>query len=366
MILFEPNADDLSHIDQSRSLSRLLALAMVATGLGLCLAMFVGVTGAEPGVYSPAERGRILTIGSSVMLGGSLLAALMFLTSRRQVWLDRDARTVRAELRFLGIRRTQELPLTDAGILVHRDERVSNAEHSWTVRVVEYVCDEGRLELTRHKDSDAGRAWAERLSAYLGLPLEEHDFGAVTRREPDALDRSVTEQGLASGLAWPPRRISSRVSWTTAPRGGVEISVQPPGAGAGTAVGAALVVLAVAAAVWMLQRTGGASAPGLVIGALVCVVVLLPLGAIGVELVLATAVRVGRWRVGAEGFGPAGQAAATLPASGIEQVVVGDGALMAIGDAGSEAIGPGLDDADLEALRSVVLLSLAGRTPPME
>lgn len=366
MILFEPNADDLSHIDQSRSLARLLALTMVLTGLGLCLAMFAGVTGAEPGVYAPDERIRVLTIGTSVILGASLLAALLFPTSRRQVWLDRDAGTVRAELRFLGFRRAQELPLSDAGVLVHRDEQVSNAEHSWTVRVVEYVCDEGRLELTRHKDSAAGRAWAERLSAYLGLPLEEHGFGAVTRREPDALDRSVNEQGLASGLAWPPRRISPRVSWTTAPQGGVEISVQPPGPGAGTAVGAALAVLAVVAAAWMVQRTDVDSVPGLVIGALVCVVALLPLGAIGVELVLATAVRVGRWRVGPEGFGPSSQEGAALPASGIEQIVVCDGALMAIGDAGSEAIGPGLDGADLEALRSVVLLSLAGRTPPME
>lgn len=365
-MILEPNTHDLSHIDQTRTLARSLALLMVAVGVGLWLAMYAGVTGADPGVYAPDERVRILAIGAVVILGVALAVALLFLTSRRQVWIDRDAGTVRAELRFLGIRRAQELPITEEGILVHRDEEVSNAEHTWTVRVVEYVCDQGRLELTRHRDSAAGREWAERLSAYLDVALEDHDLGTVTRREPDALDRSVTEQGLAEGLAWPPRQVSDRVSWTTEPRGGVDITIRPPGAGVGTAVGAALVTIAVVAAAWMIDRLDLASAPGLVIAALVCAIVLLPLGAVGVELVLASAVRVGRWRVSTEGLGASRRDAVTLPASGVEQVAVGDGALLAIGDEGTEAIGPGLGVEELEALRSVVLLALAGRTPPVE
>lgn len=358
--------DDLSQIDQSRTTSRALALLMVVTGLGLYGAMYAGIAAAEQGVYAPAQRTRLLVIGAVVILSVSLLAALMFLTSRRRVWIDRAAGTVRAELRFLGFRRAQELPLVADGTVVHRDEQVSNGEHTWTVRVVEYACEQGTLELTRHKDSAVGRTWAERISAYLGLPLEHHEFGAVMRREPDDLDRSVNDKRLSAGLAWPPRRISDRVSWESSVRSGVQVEVKPPGFGASTLVGAGMMVAATAAAVWMIRSLDIASLPSLFVGALVCVLALAPLAAIGFELVRASAFRTGRWRIDSAGFGPAGRTDAALAASGIEEVVAAQGTLMVIGDEGSEGIGGDLSEAELEGLRSVVLLALAGGTPPME
>lgn len=354
---------DLTFIDHSRATNRTLGLVMILVGIGLYGCVVGGVMAAEEGVYSESERSSIFLWGALIIGGVTGLVVAMFMTSGKRVWTDVEEGLVGTELRFLGFRRRRELPLTSDGAIVHREREVSNEEHSFTVWVVEYVCEDGDVELHRLKDPIEGRGWAERFARHLDLPLAEHVEGVLAHRAPEDLDRSVTEQGLADGLRWPGRRLSERVRWSRGRSGGVEISIDPPGFGGATVLGIGLVTFSAGLGGYLLMNLPA----DMGIGGFVCVAAFLGflglLGALGVAAVHGSLIEVERWRVDRHGLGPVGDPRSRMTAEEIEQVAAGEGVLSVRGDFGSHALGCALEEGVIQDLRSVVLLALAGRAP---
>lgn len=358
---------DLSDFEHSRNPGRIAAGILIVCGIGMCLPLMLGVLNAEAGVYSSEQKARLIGIGVPViLLTFGLLAAIPYSVGRRVI-VDFEQALVATESRTLGIRRRKKLALHADGKIVHRETDVCIGNHHRTVWLVEYACADGTLELHRQSDAIQGRDWAERFARYLDLPLVEAVEDVFVVRRASELDRSVAAQGLAEGLEWPKRQVSDRLCWKEGRHGGVEISIEPPGPGWATFIGAVFVVGCGAVVVKFASDLPASWSVGTIFFLVLLTPVLGLFGFIGVEAILSSTVRVERWRVDGQGLGFKAKPSSRMPVATIEQVEIsGNGCLSVRSDEGSRALGADLSQAELQALQQVVLLALCGEAPGME
>lgn len=352
------DTDDLALIEHPRRISRALALVVAAAGAGLCIMILSALSNAQPGAYDDGERTRVGAIAVVVItLACGGIAALLWTTAAR-VRIDLEGGSVTSDLRFLGFSWTRSAPITDDAVVMHREIQVSTGHGSQPVNVVEFVAGDRSVEVNRLPDAHRARAFAERVAAYMSLPLVDAAEGTLSLREPGDLDRSVVEQGFASSLTWPQSRISRRVRWAEA-GDGVELEIAPPGFGNGSAVGVALALIAV----WIELRVLGAvssgpDGPGIAFAVMVSAFLAL-LVWIGLWLVWSTTFHTQRCNVGPRGLRTSRSTSGLVPSAEIEEVLAGDGFVSVRSDARNVRLGQGLSEEEVQDVRAVVLLALA-------
>lgn len=355
---------DLSNFEHSRTPLKIAGWIMIAVGVVMCLVLIMGVQDANEGVYSPREGVRVMTIGSLCIMTVTGLIGALLLSIRKRVWVDFDEGALGTVTEVMGYKKRRTLPLSSDGKIVHAEMEVSTGEGERTVWVIEYACADGSIELHRQGNAQEGRAWAERFAAFLDVSLVEAVEGVFTVRKAADLNRSVMEQGLSDGLTWPAQEISPRVRWEPTSDGDVEVSIDPPGLGAGDVLG---IAVAGGLAAYVLHAVDLPEDGWHVGTAIACLIVLALLAGILFYVVhtLRTAlVTVQRWTVSTDGVSPTDSPSSRLPAAVIEQVeVCMEGSVSVRSDHGSHSLGTGLKKNEGARLRAVVLLGLEGLAP---
>lgn len=355
---------DLSFIEHRMPCARPISTALGL--LGLCAGAFFLHAILEVAPTKQDPQGARLALGAlGLLVTGVLgLVCATLATSCRSVHVDLEQSTVTAETRFLWFARSRTAVIEEDAAVLHSEREVAGGEHTRHVWFVELVTGETVLELYRAGDSTRGRAWAERYAEFLDLPLAETVDGVLAYRQPEELDRSVVDQGLAEGLRWPESTVSERVSWERGSEGSIAVTIRPPGDRDTAMVGGLLLAVSVAVAIAGLCFLAADAHTGALVTAAILAPVLGGFAWLGAALVHESLYRVERWRIDRNGVGSDGLAAARLAAREIEQVAAGPGLVSVRSDDGQRELGWAMTDEEIQSVRSLVLLTLSGAPAP--